>query len=578
MNAFVPRPRWGRGITRGIESWGPLLGLSGPIRKGRLWFGHALEYRFERAPAETAAGAEDRRQNGVLSLTQVDARLSSSHLLTAWVAADLDRIEGFGLNAFMPAGSMPVHRKRIWSGSFLDRLTIGLASTLETRLAVRRHRVLVQPSAAATDPYTIAHDSAQGRYFNSQDRRAHSFHLAAVVTSARTNLAGEHLFKAGFTITRTVFAGTNASQPVLYLRSSGRVARQIQFLGDPSFDARGHEVGLFVQDSWAVRSSLRLEAGLRLEAASFLPAVVTPRVGVTWQVTGRTTVTGGIGLYADRMPLAALAFRALQSRVETVFDEASVPVLPATTSRNAVRGPLERQRSGTWSAEIDQTLGRSWRLRLVYQERLSGRELVVRPVSRDAAAAESVLSSQGSSRARSLEATFGFRPPTATHQLYVSYVRSTARGNLNDLNTIEGLLRQPFVQPDAVSRLGADVPHRLIVWGLISLPGSATFGPFLELRSGFPYSVLGDDWSYAEHPNSRRLPTFASLDIVVTKDLTLPGDIPARIGAKVFNVTGARNGRDVQRDIDRADFGRTFNAVGAQVRGFFEILWGEKRK
>ena len=33
------------------------------------------------------------------------------------------------------------------------------------------------------------------------------------------------------------------------------------------------------------------------------------------------------------------------------------------------------------------------------------------------------------------------------------------------------------------------------------------------------------------------------------------------------------SGRDIQRDIDRPDFGMTYNSPGRQVRGVFEIVW-----
>jgi hypothetical protein len=71
LNALVPRPRWGRGVTQGIESWGRVLGISGPIRKGSLRIAEALDYPFERAPAKTAAGARVslRRQRVRLELS-----------------------------------------------------------------------------------------------------------------------------------------------------------------------------------------------------------------------------------------------------------------------------------------------------------------------------------------------------------------------------------------------------------------------------------------------------------------------------------------------------------------------------
>jgi hypothetical protein len=87
---------------------------------------------------------------------------------------------------------------------------------------------------------------------------------------------------------------------------------------------------------------------------------------------------------------------------------------------------------------------------------------------------------------------------------------------------------------------------------------------------------VGDDWSYAEPRFSRRYPTFASLDLVINKIVTLPHGLRARVGVKLYNIAGRRNGRDVQADLSRDDFGRTYNALGRQFRGVFEIIWGAK--
>ena len=44
------------------------------------------------------------------------------------------------------------------------------------------------------------------------------------------------------------------------------------------------------------------------------------------------------------------------------------------------------------------------------------------------------------------------------------------------------------------------------------------------------------------------------------------------------HIAGRRNGREVQADIDRPDFGQTYNALGRQVRGVFEIIWSGNKK
>ncbi len=57
----------------------------------------------------------------------------------------------------------------------------------------------------------------------------------------------------------------------------------------------------------------------------------------------------------------------------------------------------------------------------------------------------------------------------------------------------------------------------------------------------------------------------------------LPGGLPhARIGLKMYNLLGAEDARDIQRDLLRPDFGSTYNPIPRDFRSIFELLWGEK--
>ena len=78
-------------------------------------------------------------------------------------------------------------------------------------------------------------------------------------------------------------------------------------------------------------------------------------------------------------------------------------------------------------------------------------------------------------------------------------------------------------------------------------------------------------------PPYSALPWFASLDLYVNKVVDLPGRLPnARVGLKLYNVASIHTGRDVQRDIDRADFGTTYNPIPRDFTFVFELLWGKR--
>jgi hypothetical protein len=220
-----------------------------------------------------------------------------------------------------------------------------------------------------------------------------------------------------------------------------------------------------------------------------------------------------------------------------------------------------------WNVEWDQRFGTRFLVRSRYEERRGHDELVVD---------SNVLTSSGSSRARSLETTAGYR--TARRgDFYVSYVRAATRGDLNSLDVVEGIFREPFIQPNEVGPLPADVPNRVLTWGLFHLPGELTVAPFVDVRNGFPYRAINDDWLYVGSPDAFRMPWFGSLDLSINKIVDLPGRLPAaRVGAKFYNLASTHTGREVQRDIASPDFGAIYNPIPRDFAFVFELLWGRR--
>ena len=80
--------------------------------------------------------------------------------------------------------------------------------------------------------------------------------------------------------------------------------------------------------------------------------------------------------------------------------------------------------------------------------------------------------------------------------------------------------------------------------------------PFLDTHSGFPFTAIDDGWLTAGMANGFRLPWTAALDLSGTWIVGLPRHLPqARVGIKLYNLISTHTERDVQRDIDRPDFG-----------------------
>jgi len=132
------------------------------------------------------------------------------------------------------------------------------------------------------------------------------------------------------------------------------------------------------------------------------------------------------------------------------------------------------------------------------------------------------------------------------------------------------------VLPDERAPLSMDVPHRMLAWGVLSLPWRLTVSPLLEVRTGFPYTRIDEEWNVVGTRNDSRFPVFASLDVAVEKAVVLPWGLPAaRVGVKFFNLTDRNNGRSIQRDVERPDYGTVYDPVGRQLRGTLEFSWNK---
>ena len=567
--SFAPRPHFAGGGLRGIEAFEPNFGVSGPLVRGRLWFTEGFDYRWERYSFDTKAGREESRHNAVLSWTAVDALVADTHRVVGWLSIDPQETDHASLSAFTPVDAVPSTRQGGWRAAIVDRLVVGAHSSVESAVEVGRLRTEVTP--AGTQPYVMDHDLFQGNYFNTQQRTATRVEVAEKLTRVIAPGAGGHTLTVGGHIAHVGFQGTDASGPVEQRRSDGSLARRIEFLGPPVTSADGVEASVFIQDAWSVGHAVTLDIGVRYDAAMVAPDWrLSPRLGATWKIDDRTTLNAGVGSYADKIPLATAAFPQVQSRVVTEFD-GGLSRSPLAY-RSELDGQLRMPSATAWHLQWDRRVNRDVTARVVYQEQHGSGEPVI---GVDDTAL--VLRSDGMSRTRSLETTFGYRASRTGDSVYVSYVRASSVGNLNDFVSLAGVIKEPLVQADEVGPLPASVPHRLLAWGLLKLPSHITVAPFVEVRNGFPYSPIDDDWRYVGPRNSQNFPVFVSFDVFVNKVFKLPGRLPAaRIGLKCFNLTGAQDARDVQRDIARADYGTFYNPLLRQIRGSFELMWGEK--
>ena len=154
-------------------------------------------------------------------------------------------------------------------------------------------------------------------------------------------------------------------------------------------------------------------------------------------------------------------------------------------------------------------------------------------------------------------------------QAFVSYVWSRGRGEINDFTSLFGFIDAPLLQPGAIARLSTEARNRLLAWGTVNLPGRVVVSPVAEWRSGFPYSVVNNQYVYSEAPNGRVFPSFFAADLVAYKTVTVRRR-DADLGIQLFNFTNHRNPRDVYAVTNAPRFGEFVNSVGTLAHVFLD--------
>jgi hypothetical protein len=102
------------------------------------------------------------------------------------------------------------------------------------------------------------------------------------------------------------------------------------------------------------------------------------------------------------------------------------------------------------------------------------------------------------------------------------------------------------------------------------MPGKWELSPVVEVRSGFPYSVVDAAQQIVGVANrGGRFPALATLDLSVQRPLKVHG-LKTRVGVKVFNVLNRFNPRDVMNNAASPAFGYFYNPI---PRSFVLNFW-----
>ncbi len=583
VTGVLPRPRWRDGKMFGIGAATPRIAVGGPIKKDKLFFFQSVEYRYVRTNVPSLENLDERQSDiqreSFDSFSRIDYIVNSNNRLTGSFSIFPQKFDYFNLNTFNPADTTANFHQRGWFLALNEQATFKSGALLQSSFSVKQFDGDIFGNSGA--PYQIAPDRNFGGWFDRQHRESRRYELLEVYHFRPRKWVGSHAFKTGLNFSHTSFTGTDRSNPVSIVRANGTTYQLLEYLGDGTLKLRQNELSAFLQDKWIVNTRVVFDLGLRYDRDQVgKQNNFAPRLGLVLVPTAsdRTVVRGGIGLFYDKIPLNVGSFEQYQSQVVTTFGNDGVTVAGGPRLfQNTTPRDLKNPYSIAWNVQVDHQVTQRLLLRLGYEERNTRRDFVIEPVVNQVTGAGSVLLLQntGRSRYRELQAVARFRFQEGRN-IFLSYVRSQARGNLNDFNTYFGNLRHAVIRPDEYGRLPFDTPSRLLFWGDFGLPYAIVATPVVDWRSGFPFSLLNEQQDYVGPRNDGgRFPPLVTLDLLVTKGVAIPfrgKKYKGRAGLTIFNITNHWNPRDVQNNLASEQFGTFYNSPGRSLRLKFEFV------
>ncbi|MGE5357852.1 MAG: TonB-dependent receptor [Bacteroidales bacterium] len=558
-NSFLPRMQWENGAVKGIASFTPRLSIGGPLVANKLFLSENVQYRLVRSDVRSLPGDPSSEVRSFDSYTRLDAVLSPRHTLTTAVAFYPRTIEGLGLNTFTPLSATPTFHQSGYNVGASERSILSSKALVETTVNVKQYDVSIVGQGDGPMALTVGRTS--GNYFNQQARNTRSLQAVSVLTATPS---ADHVVKAGVDMLAASYDGTSSSLPVEIRRADTSLAERITF-GDPTAQhVAGADLSAFVQDQWQATHRLQVEAGFRMDRDAVLGRFnPSPRSGVTLALNESATAMlhGGFGLFYQRTPLSVGAFSSMEPRTITFYQADGVtPEAPAITFLNTPQA-LETPYAVVGNIEYDQRVNSRLLFKVNVMRRQGRHEFIVNPAGDTP---DLVLSSTGRSDHWEGEVTARFTPKDRT-DLVLSYVRSRSEADLNSFDSYFGNFRNPVIVANQYALTNTDVPHRFLVRGTVGLPKRLDVTPVLEIRSGFPYSVVDELQQVVGVRNAGgRFPTLATLDLAVNRPMKIRG-VKTHVGFKVYNLLNTFNPRDVMTNVASPVFGYFFNPIPRTV-------------
>jgi hypothetical protein len=551
----------------GIAGFGPNFELGGPIVKNRVFLEQTAQYRYSSDDVPSRPEDERRSTHWLSSFTRLDANLTSKHSLVATGGFFPSVTTMASLGTFTPPDATVNVHERVLLGTATERALWSDKLVTESTVQMRGYRASVQPQGTA--PMLLYPETTLGNFFNTQYRSPTTFQLIQTASGAAKRRTGLHLFKVGLDLLVNEYDGTSNSRPFVIMRSNGTVARRLDFSGPSLQNLPTTDVALYAQDRVQPSARWYVEFGTRLDRDGVIGRwTVTPRMGAALLLneSGSSVLRGGYGLFFERTPSAAGAFKfdQYETFTDTRFAADGVtPLGPPVHFVHVTDPRLRTARAATWDVTYEYRWKPSFSLHASYLDRRGSDELMLDAV-RNGNRGELRLQSYGRSTYRSLEAGFHYSHASRA-DLTASYSRSLAEGDLNSFANYFDAMLWPVVPPKGYGPLVTDVPHRFLARGRVLPAANWLIVAVADWRTGLPYSLVDAYLDFVGPRNAQRMPNYLRFDLGLEHRFKI-FKLQPWIGMRAYNAFNAFLPADVQANVTSPAFGSFYNSQFRQYR------------
>jgi hypothetical protein len=546
---FTPGVQTTKGLA--IGEWTPIYTMSGPIRKGKMWFIDALDGEYDNNIVKQLESGYSDPIWRVDNLAKLQSNLTTRNIVTVSFLSNYYHDVYAGLSVLQPQPTTPTDAETAYIGSLKDQYYFRGGALLETGFGVDQYNVALTPQGTAS--YILTTQGAAGNYYLRQNTLARRVQGLANLYIPPHQWHGRHDIKFGADLDRLNYDAQFLRQPISFLQpalpmpgqtaqpcatdASGvpvvpyTCARYSSFSGGNSNTIFNTEASAYAEDRWLITNRLLIEPGLRVDWDQIVRTpLVAPRLAGTYILDdeSNTKLSAGIGIIYDNTTLGLIHQPLEGQRVDYFFNAMMQPTdangnpttlpTPVPTTFAANLSTLSAPRYLNWSIGLEKKLPAAIFLKLEFIEKRGVHGFAYNTLN-GAVDGNFILENQRDDRydAFTVSLRHRFRQ---RYEIFGAYTRSRAHTN----QVFDFSLDIPLLSPQLPGPYPWNTPNRFVGYGMLpffNLPilHKLDMVYSFEARTGLPFLATTDQGEIAPGttPETYRLPTYYTINLQFEK-------------------------------------------------------------